>query len=26
VQSWREVNELAGRDIMRDGKWTASAE
>lgn len=26
VQSWREVNELAGRDIMRDGKWIASPE
>lgn len=21
VQAWREVNELAGRDLMRDGSW-----
>ncbi|MGW0821386.1 pyridoxamine 5'-phosphate oxidase family protein [Streptomyces sp. NPDC002845] len=21
VQAWREVNELAGRDLMRDGEW-----
>jgi hypothetical protein len=21
VQAWREVNELAGRDLMRDGAW-----
>ena len=21
VQAWREVNELAGRTLMRDGKW-----
>ncbi|MEV5607639.1 pyridoxamine 5'-phosphate oxidase family protein [Streptomyces sp. NPDC052225] len=21
VQAWREANELAGRDLMRDGKW-----
>ncbi|MFH0246484.1 pyridoxamine 5'-phosphate oxidase family protein [Streptomyces sp. HK10] len=21
VQAWREVNELAGRDLMRDGLW-----
>jgi hypothetical protein len=21
VQAWREVNELAGRDLMRDGQW-----
>ena len=21
VQAWREVNELAGRDLMRDGRW-----
>ncbi|MFD8570288.1 pyridoxamine 5'-phosphate oxidase family protein [Streptomyces sp. NPDC059639] len=21
VQAWREVNELAGRDLMRDGTW-----
>jgi nitroimidazol reductase NimA-like FMN-containing flavoprotein (pyridoxamine 5'-phosphate oxidase superfamily) len=23
VRSWREVNELAGRTIMRDGAWLA---
>lgn len=21
IQAWREVNELAGRDLMRDGQW-----
>ena len=21
LQAWREVNELAGRDLMRDGQW-----
>ncbi|WP_151475732.1 pyridoxamine 5'-phosphate oxidase family protein [Streptomyces albicerus] len=21
VQAWREVNELDGRDLMRDGRW-----
>ncbi|WP_405560995.1 pyridoxamine 5'-phosphate oxidase family protein [Streptomyces sp. NBC_01180] len=21
VQAWREVNEIAGRDLMRDGTW-----
>lgn len=21
VQAWREVNELPGRDLMRDGRW-----
>jgi hypothetical protein len=21
VQAWREVNELSGRDLMRDGRW-----
>ena len=21
VQAWREVDELAGRDLMRDGRW-----
>jgi len=21
IQSWREVNELPGRDLMRDGRW-----
>ncbi len=23
VQAWREVNELAGRTLMRDGGWLA---
>jgi hypothetical protein len=23
IQAWREVNELAGRDLMRDGEWLA---
>ncbi len=23
VQAWREVNELADRDLMRDGEWLA---
>ncbi len=23
VQAWREVNELADRDLMRDGRWLA---
>ncbi|MFB4318422.1 pyridoxamine 5'-phosphate oxidase family protein [Actinomadura sp. 21ATH] len=23
VQAWREENELAGRDLMRDGRWLA---
>ncbi len=23
VQAWREVNELPGRDLMRDGRWLA---
>ena len=23
VQAWREENELAGRDIMKDGEWLA---
>jgi nitroimidazol reductase NimA-like FMN-containing flavoprotein (pyridoxamine 5'-phosphate oxidase superfamily) len=22
VQAWREVNELKGRELMRDGRWT----
>jgi hypothetical protein len=22
LQAWREVNELAGRELMRDGRWT----
>src|SRR4029079_17843182 len=21
IQSWREANELEGRDLMRDGRW-----
>jgi hypothetical protein len=21
IQAWREVNELAGRDLMREGRW-----
>ncbi len=21
IQAWREANELAGRDLMRDGRW-----
>ena len=21
VQAWREANEIAGRDVMRDGRW-----
>ncbi|MGW1798522.1 pyridoxamine 5'-phosphate oxidase family protein [Streptomyces sp. NPDC001984] len=21
IQAWREANEIAGRDLMRDGKW-----
>jgi hypothetical protein len=21
IQAWREENELAGRDLMRDGQW-----
>jgi hypothetical protein len=23
IQAWREVNELPGRDMMRDGRWLA---
>lgn len=23
VQAWREADELAGRDLMRDGRWLA---
>ncbi|AKU15831.1 pyridoxamine 5'-phosphate oxidase family protein [Luteipulveratus mongoliensis] len=23
IQAWREVDELAGRDLMRDGTWLA---
>jgi hypothetical protein len=26
VQAWREANELDGRDLMRDGAWTAPAD
>ncbi|GII03203.1 pyridoxamine 5'-phosphate oxidase family protein [Planobispora takensis] len=22
IQAWREANELDGRDLMRDGRWT----
>jgi flavin reductase (DIM6/NTAB) family NADH-FMN oxidoreductase RutF len=21
IQAWREVNEIVGRDLMRDGRW-----
>ena len=21
VQAWREVNEMPGRELMRDGRW-----
>jgi hypothetical protein len=24
IQAWREVNELAGRDLMVDGKWLSA--
>lgn len=24
LQAWREVNELAGRDLMRDGQWISA--
>ncbi|MGO9216291.1 MAG: pyridoxamine 5'-phosphate oxidase family protein [Streptosporangiaceae bacterium] len=23
IQAWREVNELSGRELMRDGRWLA---
>ncbi len=23
IQAWREVEELAGRELMRDGRWSA---
>jgi hypothetical protein len=23
IQAWREVNELPGRELMRDGHWLA---
>jgi hypothetical protein len=26
VQAWREANELTGRDLMRGGAWTATAD
>jgi hypothetical protein len=22
IQAWREADEIAGRDLMRDGRWT----
>jgi hypothetical protein len=25
IQAWREANELAGRDLLRDGRWTEDA-
>jgi hypothetical protein len=25
IQAWREINELEGRDLMRDGRWLLSA-
>jgi hypothetical protein len=25
IQAWREENELAGRDVMRDGRWLVSS-
>ncbi len=24
IQAWREVNEMTGRDLMRDGRWSVS--
>ena len=24
IQAWREVNELAGRELMRDGRWVVT--
>ncbi|MGI5227709.1 pyridoxamine 5'-phosphate oxidase family protein [Actinoallomurus sp. CA-142502] len=24
IQAWREANEIAGRDLMRDGRWTVA--
>ncbi|GAA3050451.1 hypothetical protein [Streptomyces glomeratus] len=21
IQAWREVNEMSGRELMRDGRW-----
>jgi hypothetical protein len=26
IQAWREANELAGRDLMRDGRWLTDTE
>ena len=26
IQAWREADELAGRELMRDGRWLAPAE
>ena len=26
IQAWREANELAGRELMRDGRWLAGEE
>lgn len=26
IQAWREANELAGRDLMRDGQWLTDDE
>ena len=26
IQAWREVNELAGRELMRDGRWLVQME
>ena len=23
IQAWREVDELSGRELMRDGRWVA---
>jgi len=25
MQAWREADELAGRDVLRDGRWAADA-
>lgn len=24
IQAWREANEIAGRDLMRDGRWVVA--
>lgn len=26
IQAWREADEQAGRDLMRDGRWLADTE